>query len=52
MSAQGEKNQLIKPGESPAVPEKSETEISEEKDDDKANIGGTSDPDLLIFILF
>ena len=40
MSAQGEKNQLIKPGESPPVLEKSEAENSEEKDtgkdDDKA----------------
>ena len=59
MSAQGEKNQLIKPSESP---EKNESDITEEKDnvkeDHKANIG-TSDPhqDLslfyfLIFILF
>ena len=59
MSAQGEKNQLIKPSESP---EKNESEISEEKDnvkeDHKAS-SGTSDPhqDLslfyfLIFILF
>ena len=40
MSAQGEKNQLIKPGESPPVLEKSQAETSEEKetgkDDDKA----------------
>ena len=32
MSAEGEKNQLIKPGETPAVSEKTETEISDEKD--------------------
>ena len=59
MSAQGEKNQLIKPSESP---EKNESEISEEKDnvkeDHKAS-SGTSDPDqdlplfdFFIFILF
>ena len=51
MSAQGEKNQLIKPSESP---EKNESEISEEKDnvkeDNKAS-SGTSDPhqDLPLF---
>ena len=42
MSAQGEKNTLIKPGETPAVSEKTESEISEEKDtvkeDEKADI--------------
>ena len=42
MSAQGEKNQLIKPSETPAVSEKTESEISDEKDnvkeDEKADI--------------
>ena len=42
MSAQGEKNQLIKPGETPEVSEKTESEISDEKDtvkeDEKADI--------------
>ena len=42
MSAEGEKTQLIKPGETPAVSEKTETEISDEKDtvkdDTKADI--------------
>ena len=42
MSAQGEKNQLIKPGETPGVTEKTESEISDEKDtvkeDEKADI--------------
>ena len=42
MSAQGEKNTLIKPGETPAASEKTESEISDEKDtvkeDEKADI--------------
>ena len=45
MSAQGEKNTLLKPGETPAVSEKTESEISDEKgttgtgkEDDKADI--------------
>ena len=47
MSAQGEKNQLIKPGETPAVSEKTESEISDEKDsvkeDEKADISISED---------
>ena len=55
MSAQGEKNTLLKPGETPGVSEKTESEISEEKDpvkeEEKADIG-ISDQDKLLLSYF